>query len=375
MDSLTRYWVELGELGERRRLPWGNAGNSTMWQCTFAGSRFVFKEYSDEFRASADQNALGRLIGWRDSLPDQDRAHLDRVAAWPRYRVRHNGTLLGVLMPFAPARFFREMAPDGAVQPNVIANLVRRTMDGNVIPGAVVFVKTSAIGHAADVLLWFHRQKVLVNDVRELNILCAKDGSAVHYVDCDVMIGPWGRVGSPAAPEYLQELLPSGEPPSPRIEFAKLAWVAVWILLDDFSLRGPQQAQLTRIIDAKDAELISQTGLMGPIDMENWRRMAGRWIRWTASAKVGPPPGERTVITPTPYLKPTRKMPDPRPADRSRWVPERFKQPMPAVTMPAVPVPDAPRRSHGVTVLLVAAAAVVMLVGLAALNVLLQGGR
>jgi hypothetical protein len=376
VDPITRYWVELAELGERRRLPWGNTGNSTMWDCTFAGTRFVYKEYSDEFRAVADQNALGKLITWRDTLPDDERRQLDRVAAWPRYRVRRNDTLLGVLLPFAPDMFFRRMAPHGVPHPNVIANLVRRTPEGNVIPGAAVFVKTSAIGHAADVLLRFHKLGVLVNDVRELNILCTKDGSAVYYVDCDVMIGPWGRVGPPAAPEYLQGLLPAGAPPSPRIEFAKLAWVAVWILLDDFGLRGTQQTRLTAIIDAKDAGLITQTSLMGPIDMEDWRRLAARWIRWTASATVGPPPGEPTVVTPRPLVLPrTLKMHETQQKSTRGWVPERFKRPQLATpVMQTLTAPVAQRRGHGVTVLLVATAAVLVLVGLAAVSLLSRGG-
>jgi hypothetical protein len=368
--------VELAQLSEPSRLPWGNAGNSTMWTCTFAGKRYVFKEYSEEFRAMADQNALGRLIRWRDTLPDEDRRYLDRVAAWPRYRVRKNGTLLGVLLPFAPESFFRQTFPDGQYRPNVIANLVRRTMDGNVISGATVHVKTSAIGNAADVLLWFHRLGVLVNDVRELNILCTELGSAVHYVDCDVMIGPWGSVGPPAAPEYLQELLPHGAAPSREIELTRLAWVAVWILLDDFSLRGIPQARLTAVIDAKDAELIARTGNLEPFDMENWRRLANRWIKWTARASLGPPPGEPEVVTPKPWLPPTRKMATAPRQPAKGWVPERYKRPAQPRTSPrSVLVPQAAEpRGHGITALVVAVAAVVVvLLGLAAFSVL-QGG-
>lgn len=376
MDPIDGYWVELAELGERERLAWGNGGNSTMSTCTYAATRYVFKEYSEEFRSVVDQNALGRLIRWRDTLPDEDRKHLDRIAAWPRYRIRHNSVLLGVLLPFAPERFFHQTYPDGQYLPNVIANLVRRTTSESVIPGAPVHVKTSALGNAADVLLWFHRQGVLVNDLRELNILCTELGAAAYFVDCDVMIGPWGTAAPPAAPEYLRELLPADARPSREIELTRLAWVSVWILLDDFSLRDIPQARLTTIIDARDAELITRTGNRQPVDMENWRRLASRWIRWTARVRVGPPPGEPRVGMSKPWLlPPTRKMPAPPPHSTAGWVPEPYRRPL--VPVPAapsstlLPQPMKPQR-HGRTVLLVTAA-ILLLLGLATLT-LMYGG-
>jgi hypothetical protein len=324
---MTDYWVELAQLGERQRLGWGNAGNSMMWSCRYAGSRFVFKEYSDEFRAAADQNALGGLIGWRDTLDADDRRHLDRIAAWPRYRVRHNNHLLGVLLPFAPEEYFRTAHHDGYGHPNVVANLVgRRTMDGTVVPGSPVELKKSALGSAADVLLWFHQRNVYVNDVRELNILCAEQGSA-YFVDCDVMISRWGQVGPVAAPEYLIERLPKNAGLSAGVELARLAWVALWILLEDFSLRDIPLARLTKVVDASDADLIMRTARCQSIRADEWRRLANRWMKVQARAR---PHGQTPVITPTSFLPPTRTMPEPqRVGSKTRWVPEQYRRPIP----------------------------------------------
>jgi hypothetical protein len=382
VDPITDYWVEFAELTGRRRLGWGDAGNSEMWMCEYTQRRFVFKEYSDDFRADVDQNALEGLIRWRDHLSADDRRHLDRVAAWPRYRVRHNGVLCGVLLPVAPDEFFRPMYPDGRYRPNVIANLIRRTVaDGNVIEGAPVAVKTRAIGYAADVLLWFHRHNVFVNDVRELNILCTEQGSPAYFVDCDVMIGPWGQTGPVAAPQYLMDLLPDPTP-SPRVEFARLGWVAVWLLLDDFSRSDAPLAELTKVIDARDAELIVRTVRLHPISVDEWRHLANRWLRWTARAPVSPPSGPSEVITPTPWqpdtywLPPTRTMPEPQRTQPGRWVPEHYRRPAPVAptAYPAalVPDPDVPQRRTVPPVLIAASVAVVLLalVGIA----LLQAG-
>jgi hypothetical protein len=376
VDPIADYWVEHAELSRRKPLGWDDAGNSTMWMCEYAGKEFAFKEYSDEFRAGADQNALGGLIRWRDQLSDDDRRRLDRVAAWPRYRVRHNGVLLGVLLPVAPTAFFRPTYPDGQYRPNVIANLIRRrTVDGTVMAGANVPAKTSAIGNAVDVLLWFHRHAVFVNDVRELNILCTEQGSATYFVDCDVMIGPWGRVGPVAAPEYLMELLPNATP-SRLVELARLAWVTVWILLDNFSLRTAPLARLTTVVDARDADLIVRTVRMEPINVDDWRLLANRWIRWTARAPVRPSSGRSPVITPTSWLPPTLKMPEPPRAQSGRWVPAPYRRPGP-VTQTVSPArrvaePIAPR--HRVApVGLVAALVTVGLLALAGIA-LWQGG-
>jgi hypothetical protein len=278
-----------------------------------------------------------------------------------------------VLLPFAPDEYFLAARSDGYSRPNVIANLIRRTMDGNVLPGAPVDLKKSALGNATDVLLWFHQRGVYANDVRELNILCSEPGSA-YFVDCDVMISHWGQVGPVAAPEYLIELLPKRSGPSREIELARLAWVALWILLDDFSLRDVPLAQLTKVIDARDADLIMRTALCRPIHVDEWRRLANRWMRWKARAR---PHEQPPVVTPTSYvLPPTQKMPEPsRPQSKSRWVPEPYRRPIPARSTPTDGLEPARVASggRGMPVSLVVTLASVVVVALVVVA-LVQGG-
>jgi hypothetical protein len=329
VDPIVDHWVERAQLRGLRRLGWGDAGNSVPWDCTFDGRRYVFKEYSDEFRADARQDALGRLIGWRTGLPDATRQHLDRIAAWPVYRVRDRGILQGVLLPRAPDAFFQPRRRDEVMHPRTLAYLRRFTTGDNVVQGATSAVKHRALGLTAEALLWFHRQGVTVNDVRESNVLCSRDGDAVYYVDCDVMMGSWGSVGPGAAPEYLAELVPQSNQPTPQTDLARLAWVAICLLLDDFSVRAISRERLTKVTDPTTAELLYQTSQMTTIDQSAWHRFVHRTVdRWTAQVPVQGAIVADEIRTPmmTP-VAPTQPFPKTRVPRRSHeWLPDRYRE-------------------------------------------------
>ncbi|GGM27960.1 hypothetical protein ACFFX1_11660 [Dactylosporangium sucinum] len=384
MDSIDiGYWVEYYELRDLRRLGWRDAGNSTLYECTYGGEQYVYKEYSEDFRADADSRALGRLIAWRDGLNDNRRDHLDRTAAWPRFRVHESGLLLGVLVPFAAAGFYRA---GQRAHPQTLAGLVRYTVEGQVRPGAPDRVKTRAIGHAAEVLQWFHQRQVLVNDVRESNILCTDDGAAVYYVDCDVMIGPWGSVGSPAAPDFIANLVPSAARPTPASDFARLAWVAIWLLRNDFSLSHVQLEQLTPTLDVGAARLLVRTSGGADVDMDEWRRLAARWTghdRGQAPVETevlqpepepepepGPEPGPEPVRVPTRRFVAVVRPPHP-----SRWVPTQYRRATVLVgnvpRQPPAPPAAGWREANLVLVVLLVVMAVVCSVGV--LWLLMQG--
>ncbi|MET7397558.1 hypothetical protein ABZS66_29140 [Dactylosporangium sp. NPDC005572] len=376
MDSIDDgYWVEYHELRDLHRLGWRDAGNSTLWECTYDREQYVFKEYSDDFRADADSRALGRLIAWRDGLNDNRRDHLDLVAAWPRFRVREGGVLLGVLVPFATARFYQA---GQRMHPQTLAFLVRYTVQGQVRQGAPDRVKTRAIGHAAEVLQWFHQRQVLVNDVRESNILCTDDGAAVYYVDCDVMIGPWGSVGSPAAPDFIATLVPSAARPTPASDFARLAWVAIWLLLNDFSLSHVQVERLTPTLDAGAARLLVRTSGGADVNLDEWRRLAARWTGHdkgqaaveTEVLQPEPEPGPPPVRVPTRRFVAVVRPPHP-----SRWVPTQYRRETVLVAgtprQPSAPPAGGWREANLVLIVLLVVMAVVCSAGV--LWLLMQG--
>ncbi|WP_433360113.1 hypothetical protein ACQPZX_26150 [Actinoplanes sp. CA-142083] len=382
MDTVTDYWVEAAELERQHPLHWADAGNSRLFRVDFEGQEYLYKEYTEAFRSDADQHALGRLIAWRDTLAAHDRAHLDGVAAWPRFRVRHNGLLLGVLLPFAPERFYEKGRDDP--RPRMLAQLIRLKADGRIRPGAEPEVKHAALGHAVEVLLWFHSHRVVINDVRELNVLCAKFGTDVFYVDCDVMAGPWRGVGPAAAPGYMAKAIPGLDRPTRETDIARLAWMAAAILLDDLALPEVREDQLRKVTDPAAARLLTTASRPGAIDEDGWRKLIDRWTapRWTATAKVGG--AAEAPPAPAPPLPPTRPVPmfQAESVGSTFKVPPRFRRPdpvyglPPAPMLPAVVAPPGPLewlRGRGRVLLVGTVIAVLALCGLVTLSMSLRG--
>ncbi|GAA4443772.1 hypothetical protein GCM10023170_020550 [Phytohabitans houttuyneae] len=379
MDQIVDdHWVELAELSGLERLAWADAGNSTLWRCRLRGVEYVFKQYSVEFRTGAQQHALGGLIAWRDGLARHDRDHLDAIAAWPRYRVRQRGILEGVLLPFAAREFFQLDRIDGAETPRTIAHLQHYKADRQVRTGASLQVKCLALGHAAEALLWFHDHNVVVNDLRELNILSTLDGQRVYYVDCDAMMGPWGEVSPAAAPGYLMSLLPRSDRADRRTDLCRLAWLAIWLLLDQFGLMDPPMDKLRRLVADGPADLLRRTSKLDPFEVAEWRRLADRWVRtWTGTAPV-------MQRAPQPTLPQTLPMPERRrqvvmSTQTRGWLPAQYRQPaLPPAPAPPLgdtgrgPAQDARRREPPLR--LIAFVAVAVLATCAVLSLLVQGG-
>ncbi|MBO4208462.1 hypothetical protein [Micromonospora echinofusca] len=340
-------------------------GGSTLHRCTYRGGRYLFKRYRPEHLREVDSAALGRQVAWRHGLPEADRARLDAVASWPLRRVRDRaGGLGGILIPEANAAFSHR-GRWGERRPHTLADLIRLTAGGTVRAGAPVDVKQVALGRVARTILWLHSCGVVVNDVQAENILCRRDGSAVYLVDCDAMLGPWGQVCPPQAPDYMRIVVPGADRPDQVTDLARLAWVAVWLLLDDFSVVGLRQERLAGLIGADAAETLmaaATAGRGGP-PAGSWHRLAAQWAPEHLPARSGPVSG--VVVGRAP--RPASPVPTRRPVN---WVPPRYRRPLVRHwdTDPVpVPEPDVPPRRRRSRLVLSAAA---LLGGLALLDLL-----
>ncbi|MEV0129412.1 hypothetical protein AB0H83_13275 [Dactylosporangium sp. NPDC050688] len=353
-----------------------SGGNSSLHSCRLRGRPLLFKEYSPEHLKRVNATALGLLVGWRESLPADDRARLDQATAWPRHRVTdEHGRLHGVLMPAAPARFIGRLSWNRPA-PRTIGGLTRRSELGIVRAGATPAVKRMAIGRAAEAVLWLHRREVIVNDLQMENILSAADGSAVYLVDCDAMIGPWGAVCPPQAPPYMRDVVPDADNPTVATDLARLSWVAIGLLLD----AGPGIVEIPpgalRGLDGGDqyGKLLTWTadprGSDAPVTQ--WHELVSAWTgagfadagagaeqppiepQQPADAPAPTPPVEPALAGDILYRKPAaRPLPRYGLARRRRsheWLPTRFRVAA-DVTGPAggfdpwlAPLADAPAR-------------------------------
>jgi hypothetical protein len=275
--------------------------------------------------------------------------------------------------------------------------------------GASLDVKLRALGHAIEVLLWFHERQVRVNDVHVANILCTQDGRAVYFVDCDAMIGPWGQVARPGAPEYMLQLVPEAANPTPATDMARMGWAILCILLDSPGLQRVDPRHLVRVIRSQpDADFLihaTESGRTPAVPVREWRRLAQRWIGGayiTGRAGVGHPTatmGATPTATmgstpiaamgstpvagtqPFPQVGPTRpiRVQRLRPRAPGDWVPDEDRRPelmarRTQLSPPRIRSPEAaPAASPAMSSLLIITIAVAVLTGLAVLTLVLQG--
>ncbi|WBB93381.1 hypothetical protein [Verrucosispora sp. WMMC514] len=258
--------------------PIAAGGTAEILPCELDGRAMLYKRYRTQYLASLNTAALDRLVEWRSMLTDDDRRQLDEWCAWPIAVVYRSSAASGLLMPRTPPGL-----TTGGQPARTLSDLRRLDPDlpHSELQAATVEALT-AFGHIAKVMLWLHRYDVVVNDVQPLNVLVSPDHHRIYLVDCDAMIGMWGRVGPPAAPVYFNELI--SDPPGPASDLAKLAWCIFFVLLDDFALRGlgpDVQRNATQYLQKSTVELLVRSATrrddvarLQPL----WQERASAWI-------------------------------------------------------------------------------------------------
>lgn len=256
-------------------------GNATLRWCRYRGQQYLFKEFTTKHLSDVNKDALVRLIRWRESQSGADRDRLDALTAWPRHTVREDGRLTGVLIPAADSRFFAS-GRHGVRTPRSLSDL---TGWG---PGTPAPQLTFAVlGHVILAVRWLHSRGVVINDLQTENVLYAADPvhPAVYVVDCDSMVSGrnWGRVAGPAAPDLMDEVMPTISIPTPGSDLTKLMWTVVRVLLEIPNLTGlgpDDRAMLATAAPAGTRELLLAV-VDHPADGPAWDRLAEQWTRLT----------------------------------------------------------------------------------------------
>lgn len=272
---------ELAMLQDSLRV-FADGGNARLVPCRYGGRDYLFKQFRDEYLRDVCPSALDRCVAWRQGLPGNLRRHLDSRTAWPRCVVRQAGQLRGVLMPIAPDPYFRRR-PDGRWTPRTMYDLLPSLR----YRPAPLAEKLAVFGHSIKSVLWLHEQGVVVSDLHPDNILCAGDGRGTYLVDCDSMVSleHWGRIAPPAAPDILHEVIPGD--PTEVTDLAKLAWLTIAILLDEFglvSLGSGDRRRLAATVSPAAADLLIAS-LEGAPDVAAWRRLAEQWLDEAEAAR------------------------------------------------------------------------------------------
>ncbi len=201
-------------------------GNSELVEHTYRGDPVLHKRFSAAYREVVDVTALTRLVEWPARLDPVDRAWLGLHTAWPTRLTQEKGEMVGVLLPVAPPRFMT-IDRKGRSSPRGLLQLSDE-------PTAELLC---AMGRLTQLVLRLHRLGVCVGDLRLENTLVdLHPVSRILQVDCDCMVGPWGTVGPPVAPDYLRQVLPDADQSDVATDLAKVAWCVLLLLLADYSV-------------------------------------------------------------------------------------------------------------------------------------------
>lgn len=244
-------------------------GNSTLHPCVLLGRRYLLKWYPEERLDELDVAALAGLVRWRGELSTADRSRLDRSFSWPHYIVTRSRRTRGVLVPVAADEFLFES--NGYYRPRMLSNLSRPGQPARSAQRAMV----RATALAAREMLWLHGLDAIVHDVQPDNILWSRR-CGIYYVDCDTMVGPWGSAFPPVAPADFEDAIPDVYQPSRSIDFARLAWTAIGLLLGSDLVEAPGTDDVRRLVDLLDWEsaelLVEAAGAKG-----TGEHLVGRW--------------------------------------------------------------------------------------------------
>ncbi|GAA2540727.1 hypothetical protein GCM10010435_05210 [Winogradskya consettensis] len=314
-DDLDADLAEL-DFFDPRQVRIDPGGNATLRWCRYRGQQYLFKEFTPEHLSDVHEDALVRLLRWRESRSGPDRERLDVLTAWPRHTVRGDGRLAGLLIPAADSRFFAA-GRHGLRTPRSLSDLPGAS------PGMPAPHLTFAIlGHVILAVRWLHGQGVVVNDLQNENVLFAADPvhPAVYVVDCDSMVSgrEWGQVASPAAPDLMDEVMPTVSIPTTASDLTKLMWTVVRVLLEVPNLTGLGQddrAVLAAVAPAGTRDLLLAV-VDHPADGPAWDRLAEQWSRLTGEREAPVtlrsgwlPPGYSYRPDPGPPVLPARLLP------------------------------------------------------------------
>lgn len=142
-------------------------------------------------------HVLTEMVAWAHLLPDEQRAALDGIAAWPLAVVRAGVGAAGIVMRDVSTRFAAPFVmPSGRCE-NVLLTLEH-------LLGADAYLQMRGLGvrldtftraevaeRICDALAFLHRHAIVASDIAPNNLLLAfgaRDEPEVCFIDCDSMV-------------------------------------------------------------------------------------------------------------------------------------------------------------------------------------------
>jgi len=150
----------------------------------------AYKEFTKDVAEQA--RTAERSVIFRDLLPPDDQADLDRRAVWPRALVEDRGSVVGFIMPLIPGAFFFQMtdAQTGQQTPKLRdlqwLMATGKQLTANGLPAEVDFVERIALlAQLVYCVARLHKRDWLFGDISFSNAAYAINPPRMILLDCD----------------------------------------------------------------------------------------------------------------------------------------------------------------------------------------------
>ncbi len=256
-------------------------------------------------------HVLTEMVAWAHLLPQEQRAALEKVAAWPVAVVRSGENAAGIVMRDLSSRFAAPFVMPSGRRENVLLTLEH-------LLGADAFLQMRGLGvrldtftrtevaeRICDSLAFLHRHAIVASDIAPNNLLVAfgpGDEPEVCFIDCDSMVFHGRQALTSVQTGDWDIPAAFGESPNTRAADAyKLGLVVLRLFARSHDARalGPH----LRHIPAELRDLLARS--LAP-DAVN-RPPAGEWQRALRGALAdgrlnerypGPSPPARRILAP-----------------------------------------------------------------------------
>jgi len=156
----------------------------------------IVKLYRREPPARAE-HVLREMVAWAHLLSNEERADLQRLAAWPLATVRNGDATVGIAMRDASGRFSAPFVMPSGRRERVLLTLEHLLGADDYLQMRGLGVRLDTFSRAevaeriCDALAFLHRRAIVASDIAPNNVLIAfgaGDEPEVLLIDCDSMV-------------------------------------------------------------------------------------------------------------------------------------------------------------------------------------------
>ena len=259
------------------------------------------------------EHVLMEMVAWGHLLSDDERAGLERVAAWPLAIVRRGEAAAGIVMRDVSGRFSAPFVMPSGRRESVLLTLEHLLGADDYLQMRGLGVRLDTFSRAevaeriCDAVSFLHRHAVVASDIAPNNVLIAfgaGDEPEVCLIDCDSMVFHGRQALTPVQTGDWDLPAAFGESPNTRAADAyKLGLVVLRLFARSHDARagGPHLRHVPSELRALLARALAPDPVNRPPAGEWQRALRGLLAEGHLNERYpGPAPTPRVVVRRTP---------------------------------------------------------------------------